>query len=309
VDRLWGGVEGGGTKFHCVLGREVEGAGKPEIVDEQVIATTTPAETLSAVAEFFKRHQETYALAGLGAACFGPVDLDPASRRYGYITTTPKLGWANCDVVGYLRSALDVPVAWETDVNGALMGEQRWGVAQGLRSAVYFTVGTGIGGAALVAGRPVHGLLHPEMGHLPITALPGAPSEREHGSCPYHGGGCLEGVASGPALEKRAGQAPAAIPADEPIWEDEARYLAYAAVVATLMLSPQRVIFGGGVVLKQPHLYPRIRSHFLSLLNGYLKSPVITDQVATYITPPQLGHRAGVYGALALAMDGTDRSV
>ncbi len=307
MERLWGGVEGGGTKFQCALGRAADGAEKPEIVDERVIHTTTPAETLGAVAEFFKRHQETYTLAGLGVACFGPVDLDPASPRYGYITTTPKPGWANCDVVGYLRTALDVPVAWETDVNGALIGERRWGAAQGLRSAVYFTIGTGVGGAALVDGRPVHGLLHPEMGHLPISALPGAPSQ--DGSCPYHGAACLEGVASGPALEQRAGRPPAAIPADDPIWEEEARYLAYAAVVATLTYSPQRIIFGGGVTLKQPHLYPRVRSYFLSMLNGYLKSPTITDQVETYIMPPQLGQRAGVYGALALAMDATQASL
>lgn len=306
MDRLWGGVEGGGTKFHCVLGREAAGAEKPEMLDERIIPTTSPAETLGEVAAFFRRHQGTYTLAGLGVACFGPVDLDPASPRYGFITTTPKPGWANCDVVGYLRSALNVPIAWETDVNGALMGEQRWGAAQGLRSAVYFTVGTGIGGGALVDGRPVHGLLHPEMGHLPIPALPGAPPQTEQGSCPYHGGGCLEGVASGPALERRAGRPLKDLPASDPIWEEEARYLAYAAVAATLMLSPQRIIFGGGVTLNQDHLYPRIRTHFLSMLNGYLKHPAITERIEAYVVPPQLGHHAGVYGALALAMDAAD---
>ncbi len=304
MERVWGGVEGGGTKFHCVLGR---GAGEPEILDEQVIDTTTPAETLAQVAEFFRRRQGTHTLAGLGVACFGPVDLDPASPQYGFITTTPKPGWANCDVMGYLRSALEVPVAWETDVNGALLAEQRWGAAQGLRSAVYFTVGTGIGGAALVDGRPLHGLLHPEMGHIPIAALPGDSQRHEHGFCPYHGGGCLEGVAAGPALERRAGRPLKDLPENDPIWEEEARYLAYAAMVATLMLSPQRIIFGGGVVLKQDHLYPRIRTHFLSMLNGYLKHPTVTDQIATFITPPQLGHRAGVFGAIALAMDATEK--
>ena len=272
------------------------------------IPTTTPAETLAAVAGFFRSHRETYSLAGIGVACFGPLDLDPTSARYGFITRTPKPGWSDCDVVGYLRSALDVPVAWETDVNGALIAEQRWGAAQGLRSAVYFTVGTGIGGAALVDGRPLHGMLHPEMGHLPIAALPGAPPWLEQSGCPYHGAGCLEGVASGPALARRAGRPLAEIPENDPIWEDEARYLAYAAVVATLMLSPQRIIFGGGVVLKQDHLYPRIRAHFLSLLNGYLQHPAVTDQIATYITPPELGHRAGVFGAFALAMDAKDGS-
>lgn len=307
MERVWGGVEGGGTKFHCVLAGGAEGAEKPEIVDERIIPTTTPAETLAAVAAFFGQHQETHALAGLGVACFGPVDLDPASPQYGFITTTPKPGWANCDVVGNLRAALNVPVTWETDVNGALIAEQRWGAAQGLRSAVYFTIGTGIGGAALVEGRPLHGLLHPEMGHIPITALPGDSQRFDHGFCPYHGGGCLEGVASGPALEGRAGQPPAALPESDPIWEEEARYLAYAAVVATLMLSPQRIILGGGVLLNQHHLYPRIRAHFLTMLSGYLQHPSITDHIGTYITSPQLGHRAGVFGALALAMDAMER--
>lgn len=301
VDRVWGGVEGGGTAFHCALARQ--GPSQPEILAQETIATTTPEATLAQVVAFFQRRHPVGPLAAVGAACFGPVDLDPASPTYGSITTTPKPGWAQTDVVGALRAALGIPVAWESDVNGALIAEQRWGAARGLDSAVYFTVGTGLGGGALVAGRPVHGLMHPEMGHIPLAALPTAPPRFEPGSCAYHGDSCLEGVASGLALERRAGRPLAQVPPDDPLWEEEARYLAHAAAVVTLTLSPQRIIFGGGVVLKQPHLYPRVRAHLLALLNGYLRSPTITDDPTTYITPPALGERAGLLGALALAMD------
>jgi fructokinase len=302
MQRVWGGIEGGGTRFRCLLG---SGPAPADIVAEDSFPTTTPAETLAAVAGFFVRHQAAYTIAGLGVACFGPVELDPTSPRYGWITTTPKPGWTDTDVVGLLQARLGMPVAWETDVNGALIGEHRWGAARGLRSAVYFTIGTGIGGGALVDGRPVHGLLHPEMGHIPIAALAGTDGPFAAGACPYHGGGCLEGVASGLALAARAGRPLATLPPDDPLWEDEARYLAYAATVATLLLSPQRIIFGGGVMLNQPQLFPLLRTHLLAQLNGYVRHPAITDDVATYLVPPLLGARAGVLGALALAMDAT----
>lgn len=338
VDHVWGGVEGGGTKFRCVLGRGITAG---EIVAEQTIPTTTPAETLGAVANFFAGYlhdQQKIVLAGLGVACFGPIDVDPVSQHFGSIMTTPKPGWSHVDVVGFLRSHLrlpgHVPVACETDVNGALIAEHRWGAAQGLESVVYFTVGTGIGGGALVEGRLLHGLIHPEMGHIPVPAAPflsrapllapsvGSVSDSApvgpvdphvtplapSGVCPYHGGRCLEGVASGPALMQRAGRPAATIPPDDPLWEEEAYYLASAAVVATLFLSPQRIIFGGGVVLHQPHLLPRIRAQFLAQLNGYVQHPAVTDNVATYIVAPQLGNRAGEMGALALAMDAAGAS-
>lgn len=304
VDRVWGGVEGGGTKFHCLLG---SGATESEIIDEETIRTTTPPETLEAVASFFEHHSQRYAITGLGVACFGPIDLDPASPHFGSITTTPKPGWSQCDVVGFLRSRLNVPVAWETDVNGALIAEHRWGAAQGLQSAVYFTVGTGIGGGALVNGQPLHGVMHPEMGHIPVAlSIDGGAVAQPapEGVCPYHGGGCLEGVASGPALAQRAGRPPATIPPNDPIWEEEAHYLAYAAVVATLLLSPQRIILGGGVMLNQDHLFPKIHTQFLSLLNGYIQHPAIIGDVKHYIQAPTLGYRAGALGAMALAMTG-----
>lgn len=294
--QVWGAIEGGGTKFVCLLG-----TGPDHVLATETVPTTQPEETLSAVAGFFERHIGANTLAGMGIACFGPIDLNPTSPSYGHITTTPKPGWANTDVAGFFRRRFGVPIGWETDVNGAAMAEQRWGAARDLTSAVYFTVGTGIGGGAVVDGRPLHGLLHPEMGHIPISPLI---TTSGPGVCPYHGGHCVEGVASGPAIQARAGKPAHELAPDDPIWEDEARYLAFAAAVATLMLSPQRIIFGGGV-LKQEHLLPRIRGHFLGLLNGYVQSPAVTADVATYLVPPVLGDRAGVLGGLALALDAT----
>jgi fructokinase len=294
MSALVGGIEGGGTKFVCLIG-----TGPHDIRAEATFPTTGPDETLAAAADFFARHDAALPIAALGIGCFGPIDLDPASATYGTITTTPKPGWSGTNVAGYFARRLGVPIGWETDVNAAALAEQRWGAARGLDALVYFTVGTGIGGGALVAGRPLHGLVHPEMGHIPLAALP---SETRDGVCPYHGGGCLEGVASGPALAARAGRPPDELPADDPIWEEEARYLAFGAVVATLMLSPQRIIIGGGV-LKQTHLYPRIRAHFTALLAGYVQSPALDGGAASYIVPPRLGDRAGALGALALAQD------
>lgn len=294
MEQVWAGIEGGGTKFVCLLG---SGPNDVQVVGS--IPTTAPEETLDAVARFIAAHLDGRALVAAGVACFGPVDLDASSPGYGSITNTPKAGWSHVNVAGFLRERLRVPVRWETDVNGAALAEQRWGAARGLRSAVYFTVGTGIGGGAVIDGRPLHGLLHPEMGHLPVVVTPGAAGA---GVCPFHGGACLEGVASGPAIRARAGQPAERLPPEHPIWEEEARYLAFAAATVTYTLSPQRIIFGGGV-LKQGHLFPRIRQHFQSLIHGYVQSPTVARDVEQYIVPPQLGDRAGALGALALALE------
>ena len=297
MEEVWAGIEGGGTKFVCVLG-----TGPDSLLATRTLPTGAPEETLAAVAAFIAEHTRERALAAIGVAHFGPVDLRRASPTYGFVTTTPKPGWAQVDVVGYFVRRFGVPIGWETDVNGAALAEQRWGAAQGLSSAVYITVGTGIGGGAVVDGRPLHGLLHPEMGHIPVAALAG-PADRERpGVCPYHGGMCVEGAASGPAIQARAGRPGAELPADHPIWEEEARYLAFAAATVTFVLSPERIIFGGGV-MRQQHLYPRIQRHFHALINGYLRNPVVLDDVANYIVAPRLGSMAGALGALALAQD------
>lgn len=291
---LWGGIEAGGTKFVCMVGSGPEG-----VQAEETFPTTTPDETLGRAVHFFRRQTSGRPLSGLGVASFGPVDLDPASPTYGYITTTPKLGWAHTDVVGMLRQALDVPVAFDTDVNCAAYGEYRWGAAQGLAPSIYLTVGTGIGGGIISQGRPLHGLVHPEIGHMLV------PHNRERdpyaGCCPYHGD-CLEGLASGPALAKRWGRPAESLPGEHPAWELEAHYIALAVTNLVLSCSPRRVVIGGGV-MQQRELFPLVRSKVQSLLNGYVQSPQIIQEIDRYIVPPGLGNRAGVLGAIALAMD------
>lgn len=289
---LYGGIEAGGTKFVCVVG-----AGPDDIRTERRIATTSPEETLVAVRRFFADARDVHGpLAAFGVGAFGPVDLRPSSPRFGWITSTPKPGWADTDLVGPLRDAFGVPVAFDTDVNAAAVGEWRWGAAQGLSSVLYLTVGTGIGGGALVGGRPIHGLVHPEMGHVRV------PHDRAAdpfpGVCPFHGD-CLEGLASGPALHARWGVAAEALPADHPAWALEARYLALALHDYVCTLSPERIVVGGGVG-SAPGLLPRVRRELAALLNGYIQAPALAD-LDTYVVAPGLGARAGLLGALALA--------
>ncbi len=290
--QLFGGIEAGGTKFVCAVGD-----GPETLREVRRFPTTTPQETLGRAIAYFREIQAGGdMLRAVGVAAFGPVDPRPGSPTFGHITSTPKPGWANTDVVGELRAALNVPVGFDTDVNGAVLGEHRWGTAQGLDTVVYFTVGTGIGGGALVAGKLLHGMMHPEMGHLRI------PHDREAdpfpGICPYHGD-CLEGLASGPAIEARWQQRGETLPPDHPAWDLEARYLALGVVNVILTLSPQRVILGGGVM--QAMLFPRVRREVRALLNGYIAVPALTEGLDRYIVPPGLGDRAGVLGAIALA--------
>jgi fructokinase len=225
------------------------------------------------------------------------VDLREGSPTWGYITTTPKPGWERTDVAGRLKRDLGVPVAFDTDVNAAALGEARWGAARGLESFVYLTVGTGIGGGGLLGGRPMHGLVHPEMGHLLL------PRDRQAdpfpGVCPFHGD-CLEGLASGPALLARWGQPAERLPEGHPAWSLEAHYLALAVVNFVCTLSPQRLILGGGV-MDQAHLFPLIRREVAALLNGYIRAEEILDGIDSYIVPPGLGSRSGRLGALAMA--------
>lgn len=283
---LLGGMEGGGTKFVCAVG-----TGPDDVRAETRFATTTPAATLAQALEFFRAHP----IGALGVACFGPLDPDPRSPTYGHILPTPKPGWSHANVVGPLRAALGVPVAFDTDVNGAALAEWRWGAAQGCDPALYLTIGTGIGGGALVNGQLLHGLLHPEMGHL---RLPRDPARDPFpGVCPFHGD-CFEGLASGPALEQRWGQPAATLPPDHPAWDLQAHYLALAVVNYVLTLAPQKIILGGGV-MHTTHLWPRLRAAVRTLLNGYLPAGRFDPDAA--LVPPALGDRAGVLGALALA--------
>lgn len=292
MQRVVGGVEAGGTKFVCAVG-----TGPDDVRAETTIPTTTPAETLARVVEFFRAHA---ALGAIGVGAFGPLDLDPASATFGWITNTPKPGWARTDLVGAL-APLGVPIALDTDVNAAAAGEHRWGAARGVDQFVYLTVGTGIGGGAFVNGRLVHGLVHPEMGHIPV------PHDRARdpfpGLCPYHGD-CFEGLASGPAMRARWNAAAETLPADHPAWELEADYLALGLAAIVGVLSPRRVIVGGGVA-QPPHLLPRVRAKLVGALGGYVQSTAILDAIDDYVVAPALGERAGVFGALAIARDVT----
>ena len=289
--KVYGGIEGGGTKFVVLIG-----TGPDDILDETQFPTTTPEETLGRAIAFFRRPHAGTQLAAVGMASFGPVDVDPASPTYGYVTTTPKPHWPHTNAVGMLQDALGVPVGWDTDVNGAALGEHRWGAGRDADPLVYITVGTGIGGGALIHGQPVHGLLHPEMGHLLLPPMDG---DTFPGICPYHGR-CLEGVACGPALEARTGRAPREIPPGDPVWELEAQYLAAGFLSIVEVLSPQRIVVGGGVA-NVPGLLERVRRHMVRLNAGYIARAPLTEQIDRFLVPPALGGRAGVLGALELA--------
>lgn len=296
VDRqVVGGVEVGGSKLVCV-----SGTGPTDVRADACFATTTPKATLARAIDFF-RAQGT--LGAVGVASFGPLDLDPASATAGWITETPKPGWSHVDVAGAFRRALGVPVALDTDVNGAALAEQRWGAGAGFDPVVYVTVGTGIGGGAVVGGRRLHGLVHPEMGHMRVAR---DPADAFPGVCPFHGD-CLEGLASGAAIGARRGAPGERLPIDDPVWALEARYLALGLVNVIAVLSPQRLIVGGGV-MRHPRLLSWIRAEVKSLLAGYIRATPATDGIDGYIVPPALGERAGVLGALALAYETIRRS-
>jgi fructokinase len=287
---LYGGIEAGGTKFICAVGTA------PDDIRASVrFPTTTPDDTLPQAIAFFQEQQTPLAAIGIGS--FGPIDPIPSSPTFGYITATPKPHWANTDIVGAIRRALGVPVAFDTDVNAAALGEHRWGAAQGLDTFVYLTVGTGIGGGGMVNGQLLHGLLHPEMGHMRLPRDPQA--DPFNGSCPYHGD-CWEGLAAGPAIAARWGERAETLPADHPAWELEAHYLALALANLICVLSPQRIIVGGGV-MNQAGLFPLVHQKVQALLNNYIQSPAIRTEISGYIVPPALGDRAGVLGTIALA--------
>ena len=301
---LIAGVEAGGTKFVCAIGT---GAG--DLHATTTFGTTSPEESLGQAIAFVREHQQRTGIevAAIGVACFGPLDLREGSPTYGRITSTPKPGWRNTDVVAAFRNAFGVPVGFDTDVNGAALAESQWGAGRGLDPVAYVTVGTGIGGGALVNGDLLHGLVHPEMGHVPVRRHVDDPFE---GVCPYHGD-CLEGLASGPAIEARWQRSARDLgPERDRAVALEAWYLAQLASTLAYVLSPELIIFGGGV-LKLPGLLAALRAETAALLNGYLGAAVDSERIDQYIVAPELGDRAGVLGGIALAQQevcGADRS-
>ncbi len=290
---LFGGIEAGGTKFMCGVG-----TAHGEILAESRLPTTTSQETLAQAVHYFQEQTQALGrLAAIGVACFGPLDPRPASAYFGRLLATPKPGWSHADIIGPLRDAFHVPLGFDTDVNGAALGEWRWGAAQGLGTFLYLTVGTGIGGGGLANGKLMHGLLHPEMGHIPL------PHDRDtdpfDGACPFHGD-CLEGLASGLAIGQRWGQKAENLPREHPAWKMEAHYLALALRSFICTLSPQRIILGGGV-MRQPHLLPLVHEKTLATLNGYFSALQTLEEIEAYIVPAALEGRSGLLGAMVLA--------
>ncbi|MFB1049965.1 ROK family protein [Paraliobacillus sp. JSM ZJ581] len=281
----FGGIEAGGTKFVCAVSDE-----KFEIIERISIPTTVPDETLKHVFEFF----DQYKLKAIGIGSFGPIDVNIDSPTYGYVTSTPKKGWNNYNFVGAIKEKYGIPVAWTTDVNAAAYGEYRLGGAQQAKSCIYLTFGTGIGGGAVLNGAVMEGFGHPEMGHISVRKHP---EDSFEGICPYHGD-CLEGIAAGPAIEKRLNKKGIEVAKDDPYWDKEAYYIAQALVNYTMILRPEVIILGGGV-MKQEHLFQLIRSHFNVLLNNYLTIP----DLDSYIVPPALVDNAGIKGSLLLAAE------
>ncbi len=286
---LIGGIEAGGTKMVCAVGDE---SGK--VMDRVSFPTRQPEETFRDLIDYFKGRD----IQALGVGCFGPLDLNKDSKTYGYITKTPKKRWEYCDVVGTLKNALNVPVGFDTDVNGAVLGEVTWGAAKGAESAIYITVGTGVGVGVYVNGGLLHGLVHPEAGHMLLGRHP----EDEYVSCcPYHKN-CMEGLASGTAVSGRWGKKGVELADRDEVWELEAFYIGQAIANYVLAYSPQKIILWGGV-MHQEKLFDMVRREAKNMLNGYIPHDMILNSMEEYIVPPALGEDPGIMGAIKLGLD------
>ncbi len=300
MSRLYGGIEAGGTKFVCMVGTA---AG--QVVEEIRFPTTHPDETIQHAITFFAAYVERAELAAIGIASFGPVDLNPASATYGYITSTPKPHWSQVDLRGRIQRALNLPVAFDTDVNAAAFGEHYWTLEnKTLDPFVYMTIGTGVGVGVFANGAPIHGLVHSEAGHFSVH------HDREKdpfpGVCPFHGD-CLEGLASGPSMEKRWGRRAETLPGDHPAWDLEAGYIALALVNLIYAYSPLRIVLGGGVP-QHPGLHEAVRQKVRQYNHGYVQSAMLLDKIDEYIVRPSLGNRSGGLGAIAMAIDLLDNT-
>lgn len=282
-----GGIEAGGTKMVLAVADK-----QLHILHRTTLPTTTPEETLPKMVAFFKENP----VDALGIGSFGPLELNRESAAYGSITQTPKLAWRNVPLVPAFEEALGIPCLLDTDVNAAALCEAAMGAGKGLKNLVYVTVGTGIGGGIYCEGKLVHGKMHPEVGHMLLRHHPEDPSP--DGFCPYHKG-CLEGMASGPAMEKRWGKSARELPQGHPAWDLEAHYLAQMCLNLLMTVSPEKIILGGGV-MGQSHLFPKIRKELMGLLNGYLSCVTDAEEV---VVPPLCYPDSGLYGALLLAQN------
>ncbi len=287
--KLFGALEAGGTKMVCAIGDE-----NGNILQRVSIPTGTPADTMPPMIEFFKDK----GISALGIGCFGPVDLDKKSSTYGYITSTPKLAWTNYPIVAEFEKALGVPVGFDTDVNAAALGEATWGCTRDVENSIYITVGTGVGVGVIVNGKPYHGMIHPEGGHILLARHPEDPMVGS--GCPFHEN-CMEGLAAGPSLEKRWGVKGAELSDRPEVWEMEAWYIGQAITNYIMILSPERIILGGGVS-HQPCLLPLVRKEVERQMNGYIKGKGM-DDLDNYIVGISLNDNQGAMGAVKLAMD------
>jgi fructokinase len=285
---LYGALEAGGTKMVCAIGDE-----NGKILERTKIPTTTPEETMPPIFDFFKDK----GIKAIGIACFGPIDLNKDSATYGSITSTPKKGWSGYNIVEETKKALGIPVGFDTDVNGSMLGEATWGCAKGVSDAIYLTIGTGVGGGVISNGKLLHGMLHPEVGHIRLPRVEGDPGKSV---CPFHDN-CLEGLAAGPSIKARWGVSADQLADRAEVWEIESEYIATALMSYALILSPQKIILGGGV-MHQEQLFPLIRKKFKELVNGYIVTKEMED-LDNYIVPASLNDDQGIMGAVKLAID------
>ena len=281
------GIEAGGTKMVCAVSDA-----ELNLKGSAVFPTTTPQETIAEIINYFRK----FDIDAVGIGSFGPIDLNPKSSTYGYITKTPKTGWSDFDFVGVFKKAFGVPVGFDTDVNAAILGEVYKGAAYGCNNAIYITIGTGVGVGVYCNGGLVHGLVHPEAGHILLNRHP---EDSFEGSCPFHKN-CVEGMASGPAIEKRWGKSPKLLIENDKVWELEAYYIAQAVASYILTYSPEKVILWGGV-MHQDKLFDMVRSNVKEILNGYVHSEMVASKIDQYIVKPALGEKPGITGALCLA--------
>ncbi len=288
-----GALEAGGTKMVCAIGNE-----NGEILKREVFPTTTPEETMPKMIAFFKNE----GIEALGIGNFGPISPSKDSADYGYITSTPKLAWQNFNIVGEFEKALKCPVGFDTDVNAAALGEATYGITKGLKNSIYITIGTGVGVGVMAEGKLLHGMMHPEAGHI---LLHRHPADTYEGWCPFHKD-CLEGLAAGPALEKRWGAKGDTLTERAEVWEMESYYIAQACVNYCMILSPERIVLGGGV-MKQPALLPLVREKFTELLAGYIRTKEVED-VENYIVGASLNDNQGVMGCIGLALQAMKES-
>ncbi len=283
-----GALEAGGTKMVCAIGTE-----QGEILDRIEIKTETPEITMPKIVDYFKQ----FDIEALGIGCFGPIDIHKSSETYGFITMTPKIPWINYNIVGTLEEALGVKVGFDTDVNGSALGEATWGITRGYENSMYITIGTGIGAGVISEGRLLHGMLHPEVGHIQMKQHP---KDTFEGVCPYHGT-CFEGMAAGPAIEKRWGKKAFELSDKMEVWEIEAYYIAQALVDYTLVLSPERIVLGGGV-MKQTHLLPLVHEEFKRQMAGYIQTKRL-EKIEEFIVLASLNDDQGILGAIQLGVN------